>query len=62
MSILSEYISVKQMAEKLNISLDTAYKMSRTEGFPAYRIERSIRISVEKLEKWLEKRRSICQI
>jgi|LSQX01.2.fsa_nt_gb excisionase family DNA binding protein len=53
---MTEYISVKQMAERLNISTDTAYEMVHSAGFPAIKINRTIRIPVDKLEKWLEKR------
>ncbi len=51
-----EYISVKQMAELLNISLDTAYEYTHIQGFPVCRIGRTVRIPKDKLEKWLEKR------
>ena len=51
-----EYISVKQMAEILNISLDTAYEYTHIQGFPVCRIGRTVRIPKDKLEKWLEKR------
>lgn len=53
---MKNYISVKQMAEKLNISLDTAYVYSHMEGFPAIKVGRIIRISEDKLERWLDKR------
>lgn len=56
---MTEYISIKQMAKLLNISLDTAYQYSRMRDFPAYRIGRSIRIPVDKLEKWIEKRKAV---
>lgn len=53
---MTVYISVKQMAEKLNISLDTAYTYTHAHDFPAIRIGRTVRIPEDKLEKWLEKR------
>ena len=53
---MTEYISVKQMEERLNISTDTAYEMVLSAGFPAIKINLTIRIPVDKLEKWLEKR------
>ena len=56
---MTEYISVKQMADKLNIKKDKAYELVHISGFPAYKLGKSIRISVEKLEKWLEKRKII---
>jgi excisionase family DNA binding protein len=54
---MTEYISVKQMAERLNIGLDTAYVYSHMDGFPAVKIGRIIRIPVDALEKWLNKYR-----
>ena len=56
---MEEYISVKQMSELLNISIDTAYEYVHTEDFPLCRIGRTIRIPKEKLQKWLEKRMSV---
>lgn len=54
---MTEYITVKQLAKKLNISLNAAYIMVNTKGFPVTRMfSRNIRIPVDKLEKWLEKR------
>ena len=53
---MTEYISVKQMAQLLNISIDTAYAYSHNHDFPAVYIGRTIRIPVDKLERWLEKR------
>ena len=53
---MTEFISVKQFAEKFNINLDTAYEYVHSEGFPKITIGRIIRIPVDKLEKWVEKR------
>jgi excisionase family DNA binding protein len=55
---MTEYISVKQMSERLNISMDTAYQFVHSETFPSIQIGRIIRIPVDKLEKWLDKRRT----
>lgn len=48
---MTNYITVKQMAEKLNISLDTAYNWVHMGGFPATKVSRMIRIPEDKLEK-----------
>ncbi|MCK9521025.1 MAG: helix-turn-helix domain-containing protein [Dehalococcoidia bacterium] len=53
---MEEYISVKQLSKRLNISLDTAYQYVHTAGFPAIKINKLIRIPVSSLEKWLDKR------
>lgn len=50
--MIEEYISVKLMAKRLNISIDTAYTYVRKKGFPAYKVGRLIRISgTEKVDK-----------
>ncbi len=54
--MLVEYISVKQMAGKLNVSLDTAYEYTHMKGFPACKIGRTVRIPVDRLEEWLKKK------
>ena len=56
---MEEYISVKQLAKRLNISLDTAYEYTHITGFPAIKINKLIRIPVSSLEKWLDKRMRI---
>ncbi|MDP4120975.1 MAG: helix-turn-helix domain-containing protein [Bacillota bacterium] len=53
---MTEYISVAQMATKLNISRELAYDLIHAEGFPLTKLGRIVRIPVDKLEKWLEKR------
>lgn len=53
---MTNYISVKQISQKLNISLDTAYTWVHMAGFPSSKVGRIIRISEDKLEKWLEER------
>jgi excisionase family DNA binding protein len=56
---MEQYISVKQMAKNLNISLDTAYEYIHSENFPICRIGRTIRIPEDKLQKWLDKRTNL---
>lgn len=52
-----EYITVKEMAKRLGISLRVAYKFSHMKGFPAYNIGRIIRIPLDEMESWLAKRK-----
>lgn len=56
-TIPKEYIKVKEMANRLGISLRIAYKYVHTKGFPAIALGRSIRIPVDGMDEWLEKRR-----
>lgn len=56
-----EYISVKEMANRLGISLRVAYKYAHTKGFPAYNIGRIIRIPTDEMEAWLGKRKVTTQ-
>jgi excisionase family DNA binding protein len=53
---MTEYISVKQLSGRLNISLDTAYVYTHISDFPSVKINRLVRIPVDELEKWLKKR------
>jgi len=54
---MTEYISIKQLSERLNISLDTAYTYAHSKDFPFIKIGRIIRIPVDRLEKWLSKQK-----
>lgn len=47
-------LTVAEMAEYLNVSLTTAYRLARESGFPAVRLTPGkIVIPVVELEKWL---------
>ena len=46
-------ITVKEMAEKLRISMPTAYAMTETPGFPVVKIGRKKLIPKAELERWL---------
>lgn len=52
-----EYITVKEMAKRLGISLRLAYKYAHTKGFPAYAIGRAIRIPTDEMASWIAKRK-----
>lgn len=49
-----EFLHVPEMAQLLRISDVKAYAMCRTEGFPCFKIGRSIRIPKTNLKKWAE--------
>ena len=47
-------LTVSELAEYLNVSLTTAYRLAREPGFPAVRLRpKKIVIPVAELEKWL---------
>lgn len=47
-------ITTKEMAKLLGVNVQTAYDLTRREGFPAIRVsEKRIVIPVEALNKWL---------
>ena len=48
-------LTIAQMAEKLQISKSTAYKLARTKGFPISKIGKRVLIPYQKLIEWLEK-------
>lgn len=47
-------LTIKEMAEMLEISEPTARKLIREEGFPVLKIGKSIRIYRRGLEEWLQ--------
>jgi excisionase family DNA binding protein len=48
-------VSIKEMAELLNISLPTAYKLTKTEGFPVLMIGKRQLIPIQGLQAWMKK-------
>lgn len=46
-------LTVKEMANMLNISLPTAYELVHSDGFPTLRMGRKILINAEMLQNWL---------
>ena len=46
-------LSVRDLSEKLGISLPKAYELTKMEGFPVLRIGTRILIPVEGFRKWL---------
>ena len=46
-------ISVEEMGRRINLSRDVAYKLARSEGFPAVRVGGRIVVPIRELENWL---------
>lgn len=47
-------LTVEETGKLLGISRQTAYELSRSEGFPALRIGRRVLIPRKQLEAWIE--------
>ena len=47
-------LSVKEMAEQLNISLPTAYELIKTKGFPVLAIGKRKVIPIAGLQAWMK--------
>lgn len=48
----------KDIMEIMNISKSNAYALCKSEGFPAVRVGKLIRVSRESFRKWLEENHS----
>lgn len=55
----SEYLTVKQLCEELDISRAFADKLIREDGLPIVRMGANIRIRRVSLEQWLEGREEV---
>ena len=52
-------LTVKEMAETLNIGIVTAYQLVNSEYFyPAFRIGRKILVNRQRLQEWLDEQTS----
>ena len=47
------YMTVKELQEHLHICRRTAYTLVHKEGFPAYKVDGSVRIDRKELENWI---------
>jgi len=48
-------MSVQELSMQMGISLPKAYELTKTPGFPAFRIWTRILIPIEAFHKWLQK-------
>ena len=53
---LSPFMTIPELQAYLHICRRTAYTLVHQEGFPAYRVGRSIRIDRKELEDWMRRR------
>jgi excisionase family DNA binding protein len=54
---MPKYLTVKQLAQMLGISLANAYRKMEMRDIPFYRIGRVVRFKLEDVEEYLEKNR-----
>lgn len=52
----SPFMTIPELQVYLRICRRTAYTLVHQEGFPAYRVGRSIRIDRKELEDWMRRR------
>lgn len=52
----SPFMTILELQAYLHICRRTAYKLVHQEGFPAYRVGRTIRIDRKELEAWMRRR------
>ena len=52
-----QYLTVKQMAEILQVSQRTIYRLIDSGKLPAYKLDRDWRIAKEDIDQFLEKRK-----
>lgn len=52
----SPFMTIPELQAYLHICRQTAYTLVHQEGFPAYRVGRSIRIDRKELEAWMRRR------
>lgn len=50
----NKIITVKELCDFMKIGKNTAYKLIKLKGFPAFRIGNKILISQNKLQKWID--------
>lgn len=54
-SPIAPVLTMDELMQYLRISRPTAYELVKQEGFPAFRIGKSIRIDARKLDAWIHK-------
>lgn len=52
---MTKLLTVKDIQKSLQVSQDMAYKLVNTNGFPAIKIGRTIRIPEDEFDKWVKK-------
>jgi len=58
---MDKWLTLEQIAEYLQMSTSSIYKMAQTGKIPAYKVGRQWRFKKEKIDSWVEKRKVIRQ-
>ena len=48
-------LSIDEFGAQFGIGRSKAYQLSRTKGFPSFRVGRRVLIPVDQLKEWMEK-------
>jgi len=52
---MEKWLTLEQIAEYLQMSTSSIYKMAQTGKIPAYKVGRQWRFKKEEIDKWVEK-------
>lgn len=52
---ISQYLTVKDVQDILQMGKDKVYQLCSLEGFPAIKIGKQYKINPEKFKKWLDR-------
>jgi excisionase family DNA binding protein len=58
---MDKWLTLEQIAEYLQISTSSIYKMAQSAKIPAYKVGRQWRFKREEIDTWVEKRKVIRQ-
>ena len=50
----SSLLTTRQVAERLNLTLQRVYELARTQALPVVRIGRQVRVDPAALERWIK--------
>ena len=56
---MDKWLTLEQIAEYLQMSTSSIYKMSKKGKIPAYKVGRQWRFRKEEIDKWIRKQRSL---
>jgi len=54
---MKKWLTLEQIADYLQMSSSSIYKMAQAGKIPAYKIGRQWRFKIEEIDKWVEKHR-----
>ncbi len=54
---MDKWLTLEQIAEYLQMSISSIYKMAQSGKIPSYKVGRQWRFKKEEIDKWVEKRK-----